>query len=117
MVYVFQLGIILAISFIGEWIHSLIPLPIPASIYGLLLMLAALCSGALKVHQVRKTALFLIELMPLMFVPGAVGLMTSWPELQPMLAPFLIICAVSTVVIMAVTGSTAQAVLKRERKL
>ena len=63
---------ILLISFLGEALRALIPLPIPASVYGLVLMLAALITGVLKVEQVRGAAEFLIEIMPVMFIPAAV---------------------------------------------
>lgn len=77
MKYLRQFCIILLISFLGELLHILIPLPIPASVYGLVLMLTALCTGILKLTQVRETADFLIEIMPVMFIPAAVGLLES----------------------------------------
>ena len=43
MKYIKQFSIIITVSFLGEVLHALLPLPIPASIYGLLLMLAGLC--------------------------------------------------------------------------
>ena len=42
MKYIKQFGIILVVSLLGEGLNYLIPLPIPASIYGLVLMLLAL---------------------------------------------------------------------------
>ena len=42
MKYFRQFFIILAISFVGEILHMVLPLPVPASIYGLVLMLLAL---------------------------------------------------------------------------
>ncbi|MEG2207288.1 MAG: CidA/LrgA family protein, partial [Clostridia bacterium] len=87
MEYLKQLGVIIALSFLGEAAHALIPLPIPASVYGLVLMLGALCTGLVKVERVRKTARLLIELMPVMFVPATVGLMEAWPVLAPVCVP------------------------------
>ena len=75
MKYLKQFCIILFLSFLGEALRSVIPLPIPASVYGLVLMLGALASGILKVSQVRETSEFLIEIMPVMFIPAGVGLM------------------------------------------
>ena len=51
----------------------MLPLPVPASVYGLVLMLAALMTGIIKVGQVEETADFLIEIMPVMFVPAGVA--------------------------------------------
>ena len=77
MRYLKQFTIILFVSFLGETLHYLIPLPVPASIYGLLLMLAALCTGVIKLASVREAGKFLIDIMPVMFIPAAVGLLDS----------------------------------------
>ena len=107
---------ILLISFLGEALRALIPLPIPASVYGLVLMLAALITGVLKVEQVRGAAEFLIEIMPVMFIPAAAGLMTAWDALRPVCVPVLVITAATTVIVMAVTGRVTQAIIRREKK-
>lgn len=107
---------ILLISFLGEALRALIPLPIPASVYGLVLMLAALITGVLKMEQVRGAAEFLIEIMPVMFIPAAVGLMTAWDALRPVCVPVLVITAATTVIVMAVTGRVTQAIIRREKK-
>ena len=78
MKYIKQFLIILLISAWGEGLYVLLPLPIPASVYGLVLLLAALISKVLKVEQVKETADFLIEIMPVMFIPAGVGLLTAW---------------------------------------
>lgn len=70
MKFIKQFSIILLITFLGELLHILIPLPIPASVYGLVLMLIALRSGLVKVEHVKETAVFLIEIMPVMFYSG-----------------------------------------------
>jgi holin-like protein len=114
--YLKQFTIILFVSFLGELLHCLIPLPVPASIYGLLLMLAALCTGIIKLSAVRDTAKFLIEIMPIMFIPAAVGLLDSWSVLQPVWLPVVVITLVSTVVVMGVSGVVAQFVIRKDRK-
>ena len=116
MKFVKQFLWILLISFLGEALRALIPLPIPASVYGLVLMLAALITGVLKVEQVRGAAEFLIEIMPVMFIPAAVGLMTAWDALRPVCVPVLVITAATTVIVMAVTGRVTQAIIRREKK-
>ena len=91
MKYVKQFSIILLITFVGELLHYLIPLPIPASVYGLVLMLIALQTGLVKVDHVKQTAVFLIEIMPVMFIPAGAGLLESWGVLQPIWLPVCII--------------------------
>lgn len=86
----------MAVSFVGEILHAVLPLPIPASIYGLVLMLALLMTGALKLDAVEDAGKFMIEIMPVMFIPAGVGLMESWGELKAVLVPVLVITLVST---------------------
>lgn len=116
MKYVKQFAIILLVSLVGELMSFLLPLPVPASIYGLVLMLFSLLTGLIKLDAVHDTACFLIEIMPIMFIPPAVGLMASWDVIQANLVAYLIIAAVTTIVVMAVSGLVTQAVLKKGKK-
>lgn len=114
MKWLYEFGIILFITFLGEVLYAVIPLPIPASIYGLLLMLFALCTKIIKLEQVKAAGKFLIDIMPPMFIPAAVGLIIIWPELRQVLVPMLVITILTTVIVMAVTGRVAQMVIRRK---
>lgn len=116
MKYIRQFAVIVTVSFLGEVLKSLLPLPIPASIYGLVLMLASLCTGIIKLDSVKETAKFLVEIMPLMFIPAAVGLTESWGIIRPALVPILVITLVSTVVVMAVSGRVTQSVIRKDSR-
>ena len=112
MKYIKQFLIILSVSFLGEVLHALLPLPVPASIYGLVLMLAELCTGLLKLPQIEKTGLFLVDIMAVMFIPAAVGLVEEWGTLRPILIPVSVITVVVTVIVMAVTGWVTQLIIR-----
>lgn len=112
MKYIIQFVIILIITFIGEALHSLIPLPIPASIYGLVLMLISLKTKIVKLDQVKSTGNFLLETMPVMFIPAAVGLMNVWEDILPILFPIVFITLLTTVLVMVATGKMTDFVLK-----
>lgn len=114
MKFVQQFSIILFISFLGEGLNLLLPLPIPASVYGLVLMLAALQLHIIKLHQVRESAVFLIEIMPVMFIPAGVGLLNSWEVLQPIVIPVSLITILTTIIVMVVTGQVTQMMIQRE---
>ena len=116
MKYLRQFAIILFVSLLGELLRILIPLPIPASVYGLVLMLVALTTGMLKVHQVKAAADFLIEIMPVMFIPAGVGLLDSWPALRSVWIPVVLITLLTTIIVMAVTGQVAQKIIRKEEK-
>lgn len=105
--------IILLLSFLGEVLKMFIPLPIPASVYGLVLMLLCLVTGILKTSQVKEAAFFLIEIMPVMFIPAAAGLIDSWKVLQPLLLPILVMTVVITIFVMVVTGKIAQMIAQK----
>ena len=75
MKYLKQFGIILVLSFIGELLNHVLPLPVPSSIYGIILMFICLKTGLIPLEEVDETGRFLIEIMPLMFIPAAVGLL------------------------------------------
>lgn len=116
MRYLKQLFIILSISFVGELLNRFVPIPVPASIYGMGIMLLLLGTKMLKVESVRDTAKYLIEIMPCMFIPAGVGLMTKWAVLQYFLIPITVVIVVTTVIVMAVTGKAAQAIIRLEEK-
>ncbi|HIX59813.1 MAG TPA: CidA/LrgA family protein [Candidatus Blautia gallistercoris] len=116
MKYIHQFGLILAISFLGEALKFVIPLPIPASIYGLLLMLLALHFKIFPLESVKESGELLIDIMPLMFIPAGVGLLESWDTLGEIWLPVLVITAVSTVIVMAVTGHVTQFVIRAAKK-
>lgn len=116
MKYLRQFAIILFISLLGELLRVLIPLPIPASVYGLVLMLLALTTGIIKLHQVKEASAFLIEIMPVMFIPAGVGLLESWPVLKPVWIPVVLITMLTTVIVMVVTGRVAQRIIGKENK-
>ncbi|MDD3154262.1 MAG: CidA/LrgA family protein [Victivallaceae bacterium] len=112
MKHVKEFGVILAVSFCGEILHLLLPLPVPASIYGLVLMLICLFTKIIKVENVRTTGYFLIEIMPMMFIPAAVGLLETWPALHRMWLPFCIIVCFSTLAVMVIAGRVTQMVAR-----
>lgn len=116
MKYIKQICIILGICFIAELLEYLIPLPIAASIYGLVLMLAALITKIIPLKEVEGVANFLTENMTIMFIPATVGIMTSVDAIREMLVPLIVISVVSTLLIMSVTGWVAQGIMRRQKR-
>ena len=112
MRFIRQFLIILFVSFLGEVLKTVLPLPIPASIYGLVIMLALLVSKVVKIEQVEGASMFLIDIMPLMFIPASAGLIDVWPNLRPVLLPILIITIVSTIFVMVVSGKVTEFIIK-----
>ena len=113
MKYLTQFVIIMGFTLLGEALQRLIPLPIPASVYGLLLLFAALCLKLVKLEQVKETAGFLTSILPILFVSPAVGIVEDWALIREDLLAILILLVASTVLTFGIAGRTAQAFLKK----
>lgn len=98
----------------GELLNRFIPLPVPAGVYGLFILLGLLMSGIVKLSDVASVGELLLDLMPLMFIPAAVGLIEKTTELRAVLVPFAAITVVTTLFVMAVTAKTAEFVLNHK---
>ena len=116
MKYLKQFFLIIVISFIGEVLHAVIPLSVPASIYGIILLFTGLMTGIVPLESVKDAGTFLIEIMPVMFIPAGVGLITSWGVLKAQIIPIVVIIIFSTVLVMGVSGKVTQYVIKRGEK-
>lgn len=116
MKFLQQFAIILAISFLGELCHYLIPLPIPASIYGLILLFAALICKIIKLEQVKETGTYLVSIMPVLFVCPAVGLIKYWNVVRENLLAVVVIIVVSLLLTFAVSGMVTEFFLRRKEK-
>jgi len=109
--YIKQLLIILFFTALGELLAYLLPLPIPAAIYGLILLFIALCTGLLKPEKIDETARFLVGLMPILFVAPTVSILSHWGIIAPNLVPIVVTVVVSTFVVFAVSGLVTKALL------
>ena len=115
MKYLRQFLLILFISFLGELLKYFLPLPIPASIYGMVILFIGLLSGIIKLDAVKDVGKFLIEIMPVMFIPAAVGIIDKIEELKAIMIPMLIITFVTTFIVMTITGKAADWIIKRQK--
>ena len=113
MKYLSQFLIILGFTLAGEALHLLIPLTIPASVWGLALLLAALCLGLVKLEQVKQAGDFLTSLFPLLFVPTVAGVMEIRALLRENLVPIVIVVLPVTWAVMAVAGKVTQLIMDR----
>lgn len=116
MKYVKQLAVIIAVCFAGEAVKFILPFPVPGSIYGMVIMFVLLITGAVKLEKVETVADFLVDCMPLMFVPGGVGLIKSWSTLQAMLPAVAGSIVLVTPFVMVVTGKVTQFLIEKGEK-
>ena len=116
MNYIFQLSIILGVSFAGELLNTLLPLPVPASVYGLVIMFLLLCTKIVKLEQVEKVSEYLMAIMPLFFIEPTVGIMNSYGLVKGKIIPLFIACFLSFAAVVVITGSVSQGIIRFRRK-
>ena len=108
MKYLTQFSIILAISFVAEILAALIPVKIPASIYGLVIMLLTLIFKLIKVAQIRETVSFFMQIMPVIFIPAGAAIIIAGDKLRDSFFAIVAITAISTVAVIAASGAVTQ---------
>lgn len=117
MRYLSQLLIIMLFSFAGELCNIYLPFPIPASVYGMVFLFLALISGVVKLSQIEDTANFLLDIMPIFFVGPTVSLVRDYVLITDELLGFIILCVVSTIATLIITGHATQLIIRlRKRK-
>ncbi|MDY4222399.1 MAG: CidA/LrgA family protein [Candidatus Faecousia sp.] len=108
MKYLKQFSIILAISCLGELLSCWIPAPIPGSIYGIVLLFLGLVTKVIPIQAVKETGHFLVEIMPVMFIPAAAGVLESWELIASSWLQYGLLTIVTTVAVMGVAGWVTQ---------
>ena len=93
----------------------MLPLPVPASVYGLVLLLLALNFRLIKLEDVKEVGTYLTGIFPLLFVPAAAGVMELWAEMGSMLLPIVIAIIPVTVLVLVTSGHTTQALTRRKQ--
>lgn len=116
MKFLKQLCLVTLFSFLGELCRYLIPYPIPASIYGMVLLAAALGLKVLRPEDVRDVGSFLTSFLPVLFVAPLVNLMDCWGQLKENLIGILAIVLVSTVIVFGVSGIVTQMLVNAKNK-
>ena len=112
--YLKQSAWIFGFTLLGEALHRLLPLPIPAAVYGLVLLFVALCLKLVKVEQINKVSDFLLTILPILFVSPAVNLLESWGIVAPHVIPIALLVVSSTVLVFAVAGIVSQLFCRKE---
>ncbi|MDO4605108.1 MAG: CidA/LrgA family protein [Helcococcus sp.] len=118
MKYIRQIAIIFTITFLGEILKEILPIPfpIPSSVYGLILMLISLLTKIIKIEDIKESAYFFISIMPIMFIPPAINIITIWPTIQSKLLAYFAICIISTLVVMISSGVLTQKIIDTMEK-
>ena len=112
MKYLFQVGIIAAICFVSELLYVFLPLPIPASVYGIIILFLLLQFRIIKLRQVEDIADFFLKILPILFLAPSVGIMVTMDSIQNSLLSIVLIIVLSTIITTIVTRLVSQTILK-----
>lgn len=108
-------GIIIAFNFIGYALHQWL-IPLPANVLGMILLVAALAGGWVKLAWIEEAAQWLLTNMMLFFTPLIVGVILIFPRFESQLVPLIAGLIGSTIVVMLVTGWSVQVLNKKEQE-
>ncbi|TDM49441.1 antiholin-like protein LrgA [Macrococcoides goetzii] len=112
-----QAIVISVILLISKIIESFMPIPMPASVIGLVLLFICLCTGIVKLGQLERVGTALTDNIGLLFVPAGISVVKSLGLISE--HPFLIIglIFISTLLLLLCTGFFSQMlVMTTERK-
>jgi len=96
--------LIYACLYAGIFLASLLPITIPGSIIGMLLLFVLLALQILPAQWVKPGCSVLIRYMALLFVPIGVGVMQYYDLLSAQFGPIFVSCTISTLVVFLVVS-------------
>jgi holin-like protein len=100
----------------GIAIASLLPITIPGSIIGMLILFVLLSLQILPAKWVKPSCHLLIRYMALLFVPIGVGVMQYYSVLKAQFGPVVVSCFISTLVVLVIVSWSSHLV-HGERKV
>lgn len=109
---IFGIIIVAVVTLVSDYLSKTLPVSMPASIYGIIILFLLLQTGLVKKEKVEGVCKFLIKIMPLTFMPSAVALIDSFIDLKVIIVPVLVAIVFSTIFVMATTGKFCETLLK-----
>ena len=110
-----EITIYFAITFISEIISKFLPVKIPASIIGIIILFTLLETKIIKIEEDETVGNYLIKIMPLLFIPAGVSLIKFLPELKSIVLPLVCAVTISTAIVMVAVGKITQRWMENEK--
>ena len=107
-----QLAVIFAVCLVGEGISALLPIPFPATVLAMVILLCLLAAKVVKPRQLQESGDFLLDHMAFFFVPGCVSLLKYWDVMAANLLPLVVIILVTTPLVFFLTGHALQLTIR-----
>ncbi|MCB2288566.1 CidA/LrgA family protein [Clostridium sp. CS001] len=103
-----QMALLLLMLFIGDILNRVFKIPVPGSILGMILLLLALITGIIKLHQIEEICKFLLDHLSFFFIPAGVGLLSVTGLLKDSWYLLLLVCIITAILVMSVTALIVQ---------
>ena len=110
-----QLILVFGCSYAGEFISKGLHLPLPGSLVGMILLFVALSLRILRLEHIEETADFLLGHLPFFFIPAGVALMANFYHIQGIWVQILIVCLITTILTMGLSGFSIQKLMERKK--
>lgn len=107
-----QVSVISIVLLISKMIESFMPIPMPASVIGLILLFICLCTGIIKLGQVEKVGTALTDNIGLLFVPAGISVVKSLGLIAENPVLILGLIFISTLLLLLCTGFFSQVIVK-----
>lgn len=112
-----QVAVVFLISWLGDVISTFLPIPIPGSVIGMILLFILLMIKIIKVEHIKEKIEFLKVHMPMFFIPAGVEIMEKYEFVKGSIVQLLIVCVLSTIITFAVTVYTVKGVIILQNKI
>ena len=100
------------IILISKFVANLLPIPVPSSVVGMILLFIALCTGVVKLEQVEGLSNSLSKVITFLFVPSGISLVNSLDLMASYGLQIVFVILVATLALLFVTGWSGALLLK-----
>lgn len=107
--------LILLFYFIGQCVSYLIKGFVPGSIIGMILLFLALYFKVVSPDKVSEVANAFTKNMAIFFIPAGAGLLGAYGVISQFWVSILIVCSISTILVIAAVGLFQQNMEKRKK--
>lgn len=111
-----QVGVLMLTMLVGTVLKELIPVPVPATIYGMILLFILLKAKVIKVHDIEPISSRLLAVLAFLFVPAGVGMINEFNSLKGHIVVVFLAIFLSNFITLFVTGHVVQIIQKRGNK-
>jgi len=112
-----QIGIVFLLVACADVLSRLLPIAIPVSVVGILLLMSCLMLKIIKTSQIEDIANFFMQNMGFFFIAAGVSILGKYELIKNILFQYSIVTLISTLLTFATTGIAVKLVLHLQNKM